>query len=466
MTTAAIPRPHPLGGLAPVLIGVAVGVAVPVIVMFGQQWLILTAAAAALLAISLLRGDQADLLSPPIVFTGLWILCAWVGAQIVSVEQQPWNATVWLCVVGVVPAFWIGDFAARFLDGSVGERLSPVPMQVKPWPVGPVVLWGCVWWGLATLFTFYEFATIVGGVPLLMEGWEQARMMSGEGYLGRLIHEIAYSQMLLAIVIFVAILTQPRLFCFATMPLWALWCATVGVFMLWGSRHNLVYPAAAGVVAVHCLRWRLGPGRVAAAALLGFAFLAIVGYVRTTLAWEETDLDWAEVLADIGYSGWPPQLAQIHQTIAINFEIFRRLTETFPVYESYHLGAFTMQGIWSILPGEQLTLAEWQNIHWNTGFYGSLTATHMGAPYADFGPAGVFLWTGIFAGVMRLLHSAMRRRPSGALVVWFSFMMIALFMAPYDNLLVKLSFPIRVIILWLGMTAMGVRVLDSPWRAT
>ncbi len=445
----------------PLVIGLGVGLAVPLVVWLGVGLAALTMVGAGLLAFALLRGGDTDFFSPPILFTLLWTLCAVVGAQIVSIHQSPWNMTVWVCVVGAVLAFWVGDLLGRVLTGSFGENLPRMPRRVAPWPVRPVVIGGAVWWLAAVAITLYEFRTLTGGVPLFSENWEKARMIGGEGYVGRILHEGAYSLMVLAMVLQVAILTQPRLFSRATWPVWGLWLASIGVFVLWGSRHNLFFPLAAGVVSVHCLRWRLGLGRLILVGLVGIAFLAAVGYVRTAMIWAVDDVQWSEVLSDIGYDGWPPLLAQAHQTIATNFEIFRRLTETFPAAETYHLGGFSFHWLWSLMPGNQPTLAEWQNVHWNTGFYGTLTSTHMGPVYADFGVVGVLLWTALFAALMRGLWDSLRRRPSGVKVVWFSFMTVWLLMMPYDNLLVKLSFPVRVLILWLGLTIMGARRAES-----
>lgn len=446
--------------LWPVLgFGVAIGAAIPLVVQFGFVIpLLLLAAVVAVVLLSML-GNRFDFFSPPVVFTLLWALCAAFGSMIVSIQQLPWNATVWACVIGTPLAFWAGDFLARVLRNAIAEPLPVYPMHVQPWHVRPVVMGGAVWLGAATVLSFYEFKTLIGAIPLFSENWETLRMMGGEGYVGRLIHAIAYSGLLLAIVMEVAILTQPRLFAPRVWALWALWFAAMGLAALWGSRHTMFYPLAAGVISLHLIRHRLDIARIAIVGAIAIGFVTLVGYIRSASAWGqmEGDLEWTQVLSDIGYAGWHPLLAQIHQVVGINFEIFRQLTETFPGVEPYHLGGFTLHFVYSLLPGTQLTLAEWQNIHWNTGFYGTLTSTFMGTPYADFGITGVFVWIGLWACMMRMLLISVHRQPCGSRVVWYSYLFATTLMLAYDNPAVKLSFILNLMILWMGMTAMGVR---------
>lgn len=417
---------------------------------------------------------RVDLFSPPVLFTGLWALCAAIGSQIVSVEQRPWNAAVWISVIMAPVAFWAGDAAGRLLrptrSGDEQRATSDRPPPLPPWPPRAAAVGGTLWLIAAAGLSLWEFRTVVGSVPLLSADWETARMVGSEGYVGRLVHALAYSGILLAMVLQAVLLTQPRLIAWATLPLWALWVGALGLAALWGSRHTLFLPLAAGVVSAHCLRWRLGPLRLALIALAGAAFVAAVGYVRMAAEWrQEADLAWSQVLGDIGYRGWPPVLAQIHQTVAINFEIFRRLTETFPAQVPHTLGVFTFHGLWSLLPGMQPTLPQVQNALWNTGFYGTLTSTYMGPLYADFGVGGIVLWTAAFALVMRWMHDSLRLRPTAVKALWFSFMMTHLILFPYDNPVVKLSFLINLLVLWLGVTALGGRrggtwPLSSPSR--
>lgn len=442
--------------------GVVAGVAVPLVLALRFSGTAALALMVALCVAAALR-PGADLFAPATLFTGVWTLCAAIGSIIVSVQQSPWNATTWACVVLAPVAFWTGDVCGRLLSGSAGEALPDLPRRIAPWPLGPAVVAGAAWWLAAFALSVYEFRTLTGGIPLFSTDWERVRMAGSEGYIGRVIHAIAYSGILLAIVTQVALLSQPRLLCARTVPLIVLWLAALGLAALWGSRHTLFYPAAAAVVSFHCTRHRLGPLRIAVLAAAGFAFLAAVQLLRQSAAWSsQEDVTWLDVLRDIGYAGWPPILAQVHQTVAINFEIFRQLTETIPGLAPYHLGAFTFHWLHSLLPGTQPTLAQWQNEFWATGFHGSLTSTHMGPLYADFGIAGVVLWTAAFAAVMRCLYVSLRRAPTPAKVVWFSFLTTQMIVMPYDNTLVKLATVLSLLILWAGITAMGGRRAEPP----
>jgi hypothetical protein len=447
--SSALPWPRALA------FGLVVGLGLPLAIWAGWGWALLVASTMAVLAGMLLRGDRPDFFSPALLFTVLWVLCAAIGSQIVSVEQSPWNTMVWICVIGAPLAFLLGDLVGQIISGSAGTTPPPFPQRVAPWPLRPVLIGTALWWLIAAAMSAYEFRFIAGGVPLLSESWERVRMIGGEGYVGRVIHALAYSGSLLAIVLQVAILTQPRLFTWRTLPLWMLWAMALILSALWGSRHTLFIPAAAGIVSLHVLRWRLDLGRLAMAALLGLTFLGGVQLLRQQSKWAEEETPWTEVLEDIGYEGWPPVAAQIHQTVAMNFEIFRQLTETFPEQEPHTLGRFTFHWLHSLLPGEQLTLAQWQNRHWNTAFYGSLTSTHMGPVYADFGVVGVMMWTLLFAALMRCLYSSLRRAPTGVKAVWFSYLTVQIIFMPYDNTLVKLSTVLAILILWFGLIAVG-----------
>ncbi|MBN1478229.1 oligosaccharide repeat unit polymerase [Candidatus Sumerlaeota bacterium] len=438
-----------------VALGAVVGLGLPLAVWAGWGLALLTVFIAAAIAVTLVRGEPTDFFSPPLLFTVLWVLCAVIGAQIVSVEQSAWNTTVWVCVIGVPIAFLLGDLVGRIFTGTAGTRLPPFPRRVAPWPLTPVIVGSSLWLLAAAAMSAYEFRYLSGGIPLLSESWERLRMIGGEGYVGRVIHAVAYSGPLLAIALQVAILTQPRLLARRTLPLWLLWAMALILSALWGSRHTLFIPAAAGVVSLHVLRWRLGLGRLALAALVGLTFLGGVQLLRQQSRWAEEEIPWTDVLEDIGYGGWPTVAAQIHQTVAMNFEIFRRLTETFPDQVPHTMGRFTFHWLHSLLPGEQPTLAEWQNRHWNTGFYGSLTSTHMGTLYADFGVGGVMMWTLLFAVLMRCLYDSLRRGPTGVKAVWFSYFTVQMIFMPYDNTLVKLAMVLAILILWLGLLAMG-----------
>jgi hypothetical protein len=438
-------------------LGMAIGIAVPLIILSGAVWWALALLGILTLIALVVRPERSDFLSPPLIFTLLWALCATVGAQIVSIHQRPWTATVWLCVALAPISFWLGDVLGRLMTGSVGEKFVPLPRRITPWSVRPLLVGGTLWLMAAAVLSAYEWMTVVGAVPLLSESWEESRMVASEGYVGRAIHAVAYSGILLAIVVQVGLLSQPRMFASRTWALWALWIAALGLSACWGSRHTLFIPLAAGVFSLNLLRVRLRLTHLVFVALAGIVFIAGVQFIRQSLAWVEEDLAWREVLDDIGYVGWPSIAAQLHQTFAMNFEIFRELTETFPVREPHHLGGFTFHWLVSLIPGQQLTLPEWQNVHWNTGFYGSLTSTYMGPLYGDFGVAGIVIWTTVFAAVMRWLYTSLRRRPSGVTVVWFSYLMSQVIMLPYDNTFVKLSMVLNFAILWIGLTAVGAR---------
>jgi len=405
--------------------------------------------------------NRIDVFSPYLIFPLLWIACVAVGSRIISIEQVPWNDTVWACSIGAVIFYYLGLF---FTEWYLAGQARPDPGREKAtegqWNGRKFFLVMIVWMTAAVLCMVYEFKYKLGGAPLLSRSWELVRLYSPEGYLARLIHLLGYSFMLQAIVLQVYLYSRRRLFTPGNLPFMAMLLAALGCAALWGSRHTLFIPIAAGVVAFHYLHRRL---KISHLILLGVAaavFIGAVGFVRKLTYFEQRDIEYEEVLQNIGYSARFPVADQLHNTVAMNFETFRQLTETFPRFQPYQYGRQTFFAFYSLLPGKQETLGELQNRIWNTGFYGNLTSTYMGVPYVDFGIMGVVVYTFILAVFIRLLYFRSRHYPTVFNIMLYSYFCYHLILMPYDNTITKLTFLFDLLILW------GVDLLVKDLKKT
>ncbi len=392
-------------------------------------------------------GSGLDIFSPCIIFPVLWIPCVAIGSRIISIEQAPWNPMLWICCIGALFFYLAGIFAADVYTAGIKKTARVKAAIQGQWNKDKFLLIMTLWLGAAVACMAYEFKYMVGGVPLLNRNWEIARLYSPEGYLSRLIHLFGYSFMLHAIAAQVFIYSRPRLFAPGNLPFWAMLGADLFCAALWGSRHTLFIPLASGVIAFHYLHKRLRPSHLILLGAAAALFIGAVGYIRKTSHFEESDVDYREVLEELGYSARYPVLDQVHNTLAINFETFRQITETFPRFEPYRYGRQTFFAFYSLLPGKQESLGEIQNRIWNTDFYGNLTATYMGVPYADLGFIGLAVFTFLFAFFIRHLYLRMNRFPTIFNIMIYSYFCYHLILMPYDNTIAKLNLIFDLLIL-------------------
>ncbi len=430
-----------------ILIALAVGVA------FLPLWaslLVLSAAFVAFISVSFgVSLNRIDIFSPYVIFPFIWTACVAVGSHVISVEQVPWNKTVWLCSIGALGFYVLGLLCAEwYLAGFSHPDAERAKTVIGKWNGQKLFLIMTVWMLAAFGCMIYEFRNYVGGIPLFSRSWEFTRLYNPEGYMARLIHLFGYSFMLQAIVLQAYIYSQRRLFTLRNLPFWGMLIFALCCAGLWGSRHTIFIPLAAGVVAFHYLHKRLRLTHLLALGVIAALFIGAVGFVRKISYFEQRGVEYREVLENLGYSARFPVLDQIHNTVAMNFETFRQLTESFPAFESYRYGRQIFFALYSLLPGKQETLGEIQNRIWNTGFYGNLTSTYMGVPYVDYGFWGVALYTFILAFFIRLLYFRMRHFPTLFNSLLYSYFCYHIILMPYDNTITKLNLVFDLIILF------------------
>lgn len=395
------------------------------------------------------RLNRLDIFSPYFMFPLLWTACVVVGSKIISIEQVPWNDTVWISSIGALISYLLGLLAAEwYLMGFSPPEPERSHYLAGIWNGQKMFLVMLAWQIIAFACMMYEFKNYVGGIPLFNRSWELVRLYNPGGYLARLIHLFGYSFMLQAIVLQVYLFSQKKLFKIANLPFWGMLLFALGCAALWGSRHTIFIPIAAGVVAFHYLHHRLRITHLILLGIGGALFIGAVGFVRKITYFEQRDVEYEEVLQEIGYSARFPVLDQIHNTVAMNFETYRQLTVTFPDFQPYRYGKQIFFPFYSLLPGKQETLGEIQNRVWNTGFYGNLTSTYMGVPYVDFGVPGVLVFTLLVAFFIRLLYFRMKNYPTTFNVMLFSYFCYHLILMPYDNTFTKLNLFFDLIILW------------------
>jgi len=73
------------------LVGVTAGLAIPLVTWLGLWTGALIVAVLLAALVVMVCADSIDIFSPALLFTIIWILCAIIGAQIVSIQQRPWN---------------------------------------------------------------------------------------------------------------------------------------------------------------------------------------------------------------------------------------------------------------------------------------------------------------------------------------------------------------------------------------
>lgn len=396
-----------------------------------------------------------DVFSPWALFPALWIGCVAIGSRIISEQQTPWNHTQWIAAALALFGWLFGCIFALIIvfedtRKSVGRIFTP-PFKSSLqyiWNEKNLKFLTAVWFVAAAICTAYEFKFVMGGIPVFSANWEEDRFISNAGYLSRLIHIISYSLIPLTMVLQAHLCSQKKIFALKNTYYISLLCASLFICALWGSRHTLFIPLSAGGVLFHYLYFRFKIRHFVLLGILGLIFVGGIGYLRTSTVWEDQNIDYTEVLQDLGYEGRFPIFDQAHNTIAINFETFRWLTDTVPSTQDFQYGKFTFFPFYSLLPGKQDTLGEWQNKVWNTGFYANLTSTFMGPLYVDFGLTGIFIFAFLFAFFLTILYDSMFKSPSMLNILLFAFFVNHTIMMPYDNTIVKLHFFFNFAFLW------------------
>ncbi len=394
-----------------------------------------------------------DIFSPAVLFPSLWIGCVAVGSRIISIQQSEWNTTMWLAVTFALTGWIIGYFLSNLIFSA---PLNSSDIFIPPFKKKLSHIWGrknfdvliLFWFTFALICTAYEFKYVLGGIPIFGMNWEEDRFISLSGYAGRLIHIISYSMITLAMVIQAQLFSQKKIFSVNNLYYMIMLFLSLCICAMWGSRHTLFIPITVGVVLFHYLHYTMRIRHFIILGLAGLIFVGGIGYLRTSTVWQDVDIDYTEVLQELGYEGQYPIFDQAHNTIAINFETFHWLTDTVPQSREYQLGKFTFFPLYSMLPGKQDTLGEWQNKAWNTGFYANLTSTFMGPLYVDFGLPGIFIFTLLFAFFITILYKNMFKKPSIFNILFFAFFVNHIVMMPYDNTLTKLHFFFNILFLW------------------
>lgn len=127
-------------------------------------------------------------------------------------------------------------------------------------------------------------------------------------------------------------------------------------------------------------------------------------------------------------------LMPLFSTFAMNFEVLRKLTLTFPSLVNYGYGYYTfLQPFSVILPGVKLpSIYDVQNIVWDTGFYSGLTSTYLGTLYADGGVFFILIFNLLLGILITLLYNYMIKANKWSLIGVYSYIYYLILLGIYS----------------------------------
>lgn len=401
-------------GLTTLLVGLlamVMGVPVPlVLVLLGG------------LAIALMfhKGLILDFFAPWIIFPTVWLGAALLSGIAITEMQGEWTSEVWIYMILAPLSFALPAFAH-----FVKERRWPKPGPLQlDWDGKRliIVLGSLFLLCLAALsFEYYQLGTI----PLFSPEIELLRFeVMQNGY----IHTFAVSFKTVLMVSLVYLMADPGMPRRRRWQLHAIITSSCLALITLGSRGQILIPLAVTVIAYHYLRRSFSLKRIMLLGFCGFSLVSLMAFFRFYLLFGDS---YIQSLEDVGFPRWSALAAPGYLSFSYNFEVFRKLVDTIPTLADFQLGRFVFYPVYTLLPGPQESLGEFQNYLWNVDFRGELTATFLGTLYADFGVVGIMLGSMIIGGVALYLYRRLAEARTPVNVLLYSYFTFALIFSTY-----------------------------------
>jgi oligosaccharide repeat unit polymerase len=265
-----------------------------------------------------------------------------------------------------------------------------------------------VWAGYAASLALYTYEMLVfaasyGNVPIFLSNYETLRFELGvNGYL----HALAICGRMLLLVPFV-FLMENRLTHVGKITLISSFLATACLDILSGNRGQVIIFAFLFLVVYSFYR-----RSILATSVLGVGAALLIGAgktIRELNAYGPDSIisvgrDWT-----LGTGFLQASMYHLYTAFSYNLAVLDRYVIASNDRLSYGYWSF-FQGIWSLIPGDQYTLVDFQRDVLGIRFHGVLTSTVLGSPFFDFGYFGclVLLLLGYVSQRMYLNAKASR----------------------------------------------------------
>lgn len=364
-----------------------------------------------------------DFFAPYILFPVMWVAATALSSLQLTIFQEPWGLSMWLCVGLALLAYMMGVFTVFVLR--------------KRWPVRERMHQGLVYrWHekrlrqvavallvVSTVCLLYEYK-VGGDIPLLSSQIELVRFdVITSGY----IDTLALSARIVVMVLSIHLLAKPRVRLTGNLSTLALIALSLVLMASTARRGVVVFPLVVVFVGIHYLRKNLNLSKLAILGLAGFLAIASFSHYRYVRTFGVAPLERA----------WRPEkhvwLTLGYMTISDNFSTLHLLTETIPERVPFQVGRFTTYGIYSLFPGHQENLGEFQNRIWGLERYSGSVSTYLGPFYVDWGLVGVIAGSFLIGVLAMFLYDRMLSRPSPYSVLLYSYMAYCLMFTTFSN---------------------------------
>lgn len=364
-----------------------------------------------------------DLFAPYFLFPLIWIAAVGVSSLRLTVFQTPWGVSMWLSVGLALLAYVMGMFTVFVLRRRWSVERHGLKNLSYQWSERRLKWAALALLTVSTISLAYEYK-LGGGVPLLSSQIELVRFdVIVSGY----IDTLAVSARIGVMVLGIHLLTKPRFRLRENLLSSVLIVLSLILMASTARRGTVVFPLVVLSVGYHYLKRNFDLGKLVVVGSVGFLAIALFShyrYVRTfgveplRNAWRPEKLVWMT----LGY-----------MTISDNFRTLRLLTETIPARIPFQMGRFTTYGLYSILPGHQENMGEFQNRIWGWERYSGSVSTYLGPFYVDFGLAGVVIGSFLIGVLAMFLYNRMLSRPSPYTVLLYSYMAYCLMFMTFSN---------------------------------
>jgi len=383
--------------------------------------------AVGLLAMFLLSplGDKInlDFFAPYILFPVMWLAATGLSSLRLTIFQEPWDVSMWLCVGLAFLAYVMGVFTVFVLRRRWPVEKHGPKKFIYRWNERRLKWMALVLLLVSTAFLVYEYR-IGGSIPLLSPQMELVRF---DVIVGGYADTLAVSSRIVVMILGIHLLTKPRFRVRENLLSLALIVLSLVLMASTARRGTVVFPLVVLCVGYHYLIKNLDARKIMLLGLAGFLAIALFSHYRYARTFGEAPLE----------NAWRPKkfvwMTLGYMTISDNFRTLHLLTETIPERVPFQVGRFTTYGIYSIFPGHQENLGEFQNRIWGWDRYSGSVSTYLGPFYVDWGLVGVIAGSFLIGVLAMFLYSRMLSRPSPYSVLLYSYMAYCLMFATFSN---------------------------------
>jgi oligosaccharide repeat unit polymerase len=365
-----------------------------------------------------------DIFAPYIVFPFMWVGTVIISSLRLTTFQEPWRPRMWASVGIALVSYVAGMFTVFALKQKWKTKGALRGKLTYDWSDRRIRVASLGLLLLSAVFLAYEYR-IGGGIPLLNPQVELVRFdVIVSGY----VDTLAMSARIVIMVVGLQLLTKPKPTLKRNWIDLALVASSFVLMITTARRGTFILPLVVIFVGYHYLHRKTSLSAAAVLGILGFLAITLFTHYRYTRTFGVEPLR----------NAWRPDtfiwMTLGYMTVSDNFRTLRLLTETIPAKVPYQWGRFTTYGVYSVLPGHQENLGEFQNRIWGWDQrYSGSVSTYLGPFYVDFGLVGVAVGSFLIGVLAMYVYSRMTSHPSSFSVLLYSYMAYCLMFTTFSN---------------------------------